>query len=58
MAAIFGLVDRARSNAAHAQTGISGHRQGGNYTTYILHHKADLDRRIKKVFPCNAVWIG
>ena len=31
MAAIFGLVDRARSNAAHAQTGIFGDRQSGNY---------------------------
>ena len=31
MAAIFGLVDRARSNAAHAHTCISGDRQSGNY---------------------------
>ena len=36
MAAIFRLVDRARNNAAHAQTGISGDRQSGNYPKDLI----------------------
>ena len=42
MAAIFRLVDRARSNTAHAQINISGDSQTGNYPS-ITQHNGTLD---------------